>query len=100
MENNKNNLETKQFETTLHLSSTGEFNLKSILDLLEKNSIKIKTIGASNPRPNSEYEVTEDNIPVGDVQLTLEAPLEKIREIILNSEFKDKIDTLLGHGLN
>lgn len=93
------NFEKKPFKTILHLSGA-EFNLQSVLSLLSKNNIKISEFGASGGGPGGEDRVTENNLPVEDALLTLEAPEEEVRKVLLNSEFKEHVDKLLGHGLN
>jgi len=85
------------FETTLHIKAES-FNLQSLIDLFRKNNIKITELGASN---NSSNPYRKTHIPMNDAFLTLNAPQEKVREILLKSdEFKDKIEELLGQGLN
>lgn len=92
-------MEGKLFQTTLYLSGE-DFNLKALLDLLSRNNIKISLLGATNKKVGAEQEVTSENIPVGYATLTLQSPEAKVREVLMNSEFKDKIQQLFGHDLN
>ena len=49
----------------------------------------------------AEEKITDENIPIEMAHLTVEAPVEKVKEILSKSEeFKDKVDALLGYGLN
>lgn len=100
---NMENPEKKPFKTTLHLSGEflgAEFNLKKILDLLKENGIKVLFIGASNKKPDAHLRISEHKIPIEEATLTIEATEEKVKEVLLNSEFKDNVDALMGHGLN
>lgn len=97
---NENNNEKDPFKTEIHVSG-GEFNLNHLTALFVENNIRLLSLVGLNSQEGAEYKITENNVPLEEARITVAAPHEKVREILLNSpEFKDKVDALLGHGLN
>jgi len=93
--------ENEPFKTTLHIKGGDEeFNLRAILDLLKKNNLKVASLGAENVKKGAEGRITDDNIPIEHAYLQVDASREEVEKVLQNSEFKDKIDELFGHGLN
>lgn len=97
---NENSSEKEPFKTELHVGG-GEFNLNHLTALFVENNIKLLSLVGLNSKEGSEYNVTKDNVPLEEAHLTVAAPHEKVREILLSSpEFKDKVDVLFGQALN
>lgn len=73
-----------------------EHNLKSLLDLLKFNNIKIDSIISSDPRLDSIERVTDNFIPSLNSKITVDATYLEIRKILESSnEFKWFVNKLL-----
>ncbi len=74
-----------------------EHNLKNLIDLLNKNGLKIENLFAQDPREGAEKRITKDFIPAMLSQLKVSASYNEVKNVLETSdEFRPYIDKLLG----